>query len=137
MADNCSSNSTTARPAWFITDSMVCLPLAIRLSIGAKQLGILRKVGQQPAGSSGRTTAGCPFLTAFLVVRFIWRFSCSEFQVGKSDSLGFTRKTATPQPSTKPGTPPSYLSKNLLSDSACAVMPMRYESAIHGDLLIV
>jgi len=27
--------------------------------------------------------------------------------VGKPDSLGFTRKTATPQPSTKPGTLPA------------------------------
>ena len=29
--------------------------------------------------------------------------------VGKPDSLGFTRKTATPQPSTKPGTLPDRL----------------------------
>ena len=32
-----------------------------------------------------------------------------SFMVGKPDSLGFTRKTATPQPSTKPGTLPDRL----------------------------
>jgi hypothetical protein len=34
--------------------------------------------------------------------------------VGKPDSLGFTRKTATPQPSTKPGTLPDSPSKRSL-----------------------
>src|SRR6187200_3228838 len=103
-ADNCSSSSTSARPAWCITDSIVCLPLSMSPSIGANSCGHCAKWANNALRSSCSTTATCAFLAAFLVVRFIWRFSFPEFHGGKPDSLGFTRKTATPQPSTTTGT---------------------------------
>src|SRR5215813_13962494 len=64
-------------------------------------------LGQLRCGRRYVAIASCPLPTGFLVVRFSLAGSpFQSFLVGKPDSLGFTRKTATPQPSTKPGTPP-------------------------------